>query len=151
LLHLAGAIAVTGKSERAQDSKAAAAATALKIAANRICKARDITENDVANVAATGEAVVDMLMLSGVRLSLRQEIGDILSLTAGDAARQTTGAYEIGDELPDALIHTLAGIAGHYSMARERNMHQTFLDQFAITIEGDDRTQQTDELDSILF
>lgn len=151
LLHLAGAIALTGQSERALDGKVAAAASALTIAASRIGKARDITETNVAQVAAKGEAVVDMLSLSGARLSLRQEIGEILLHAARDAARHTEGAYDIGDELPEALIHTLTDIAGHYSMARERSIHQAFLDQLAITFVDAERTLQTDDTEAILF
>jgi hypothetical protein len=151
LLQLTNTITGCDGNKKPQDSCATAAAAALTIAAHHICAARDITETDLAEVAAKGEVVVDMLTLSVGRLGLRQEISAILALAADDAARLAEGGYEIEDDIPDSLIRFLDDIARHYTMARERNVHESFLDALAITHANADALAEGNDADSVLF
>ncbi len=151
LLRLANGVIKNGGNQHPQDSKAAAAAAALTVAARRIREARDITENDLTEVAAQGDAVVHVLTLSGSRLRLRREIGDILSSAAAEAARLATGAYEPGDDLPEELIQTLVRFSATYTMAPERALHHAFLSAMAIDFVPIDRTPLTDDPGAVLF
>lgn len=151
LLRLANGVIKTGGNQTPQDSKSAAAAAALTIAARRIREARDITENDLAEVAAQGDAVVHILTLSGTRLNLRREIGDILSFAASEAARLADGAYEAGDILPEELIQTLVSFSETYTMAPERALHQAFLSTMAINFIPANRISLTADPGAVLF
>jgi hypothetical protein len=151
LLQLASAVIETGGDRCTQDSKSASAAAALTIAARRICEARDITENDLAEVAAQGDAVVHILSLSSTRLCLRREIGDILSFATTEATRLADGAYTAGDSLPEELIQTLMSFSETYTMAPERALHQAFLSTMAIDRSPTGRMARADDPGAVLF
>jgi hypothetical protein len=151
LLRLANGVIKNGGDQNPQDSKAAAAAAALTVAARRVREARDVTENDLAEVAAQGDAMVHILTLSGTRLRLRREIGDILSFAAAEAARLANGAYEPGDNLPEELIQILASFSETYTMAPERAVHKAFLSTMAINFVPVDWMPLTDDPGAILF
>jgi hypothetical protein len=149
LLYLANSVIGAGRHSFSDNKAASAAAAALTIAARRIREARDTTETDIVEVVAQGDAVAHILALSGQKLCLRREIGDILSLAATDAARQADGAYQCGEELPEALITTLIGFSTTYTMAPERTLHMAFLMSLAIPL--GEQTLIADELDAELF
>lgn len=148
LLYLANSVIGAGR-HSISDNKAASAAAALKLAARRIREARDTTETDIVEVAAQGDAVAHILALSGQRLCLRREIGDILSLAAAEAAHLGDGAYTRDDELPPQLIDTLAGLSTTYTMAPERALHLAFL--LSLAIPPGDHALIADEPDAELF
>ena len=151
LLQLADAVSGMDDCPRPQDSRAAAAAAALTIAAQRIRDARDTTETDIAEVAAQGDAVIHMLSLSGARLSLRSEIADVLAFAATEATRLSEDAYGVTDDIPDSLVETLANFSDTYTMAPERALHQTFLTTLAIAAADAEPVSLFDESDTVLF
>lgn len=133
LLHLTRSIA-DRDSERPQDSKAASAATALGVAGQRISDVREKAENGLASIAAQGDAVVAMLNLSGSRLRLRREIGDVLSSVTKLAEALSQGAYRAGEEIPEALLTMLSAFSRRYTMAQERNVHRVFLECLLVSV-----------------
>lgn len=151
LLHLANTIVVTGGHYGAPDSTAVAAEEALTVAESRICEARDISETDITEVAAQGDAIVHILALSDARLRLRREIGDILSVAAAQTAYLAHGAYGPADVLPESLVRTLMGFSGSYTMAPERVLHRAYLLTFAASNIDMDRIPPAEDSEAVLF
>jgi hypothetical protein len=151
LTELTDTIAIVASDARILDSKVLSTANALASAAERVHKARDITESDLGDVAAEGEAVVGILTVSASRLCLRLEIGEILALSALEAADLAAAAYDPAESLPEPLVRTLTSLSCFYTMARERDLHRSFLE--ARSIAGTDHRPQfpADIPDSLLF
>jgi hypothetical protein len=127
LMQLTGSVATLADKDRILDSEATSAASALANAAERVHKARDITESDLGQVAQAGEAVVGMLKVKASHLCLRLEIGEILALAAIESAELAEGAYAPDEPHPEALVRTLTGLSRYYTMAQERDLHRAFL------------------------
>lgn len=150
LLHLTSAVAGNdGHTEQPQDSKAVAAATALNVASERIRDVREKTESGISEIAAKGDAVVAMLSLSGERLKLHHEIGEVLSSVAKQAARLSKDAYTAGDEVPAAMTDLLSGFCKHYTMAHERDVHHELLEKLIIS--DSEPVSAISESDDVLF
>jgi uncharacterized coiled-coil protein SlyX len=151
LMELTGSIAAVADKDRVLDSKASSAVTALAHAAAQVHKARDITEADLGEVAAEGEAVVGTLKVNASRLCLSLEIGEVLALAALEAADLAEGAYDPAETHPEALVRTLTGFSHTYTMARERDLHRAFLAARAIPCAEPHPVHTADGVDSILF
>ncbi|GAA0580191.1 hypothetical protein [Rhizomicrobium electricum] len=149
LMELTGTIAAATDGDRVIDCKATAAAAALAHAAARVHRARDITEADLGEVAAEGEAVVGALKVNASRLCLSHEIGEMLALAALEAADLAEGAYDCAETHPEALVRTLTGFSRTYTMARERDLHHAFL--AARNIPCAEAVHAAEGIDSILF
>jgi hypothetical protein len=152
LLSLTETIANAGNLENRAESNTQAAAGALEVAMQRLREARDITENNIAEIAAKGDEVLNMLRLSADRLRFREELGEIL-VALGDKAEKLKGAaYVDAAELPSKLKQMLTDYAGIYTMQQERNVHTAFMRSLG-SAENDPPPQapQTADEDDVLF
>jgi hypothetical protein len=152
LMSLTEAISTTGKAENPAGSNTQAAAAALDIAMRRLNEVRDVTENNLAEIASKGDDVHNMLSLSAERLRFREEIGEILAALTEKTENLKRGAYADGAELPPKLKQMLTDYAGIYTMQQERNVHAAFIQ--SLGIEADEPAAATpspvDE-DDVLF
>lgn len=151
VVELTGTITTVAGEEPPLDSNATSAAAALANAARRLHEARDITEANLGEVTAEGEAVIAVLKQKTSQLCLRFEIGEILAQVAAEAATIAVDAYDTADELPEPLVRTLTGFSRFYTMARERDLHRTFLEARAIPCADPSPVFSFDGSDAFLF
>lgn len=123
LTHQTGTLTDCENTKKLNDSGGLAAAQALQVALRRIQQARDLSENNIADIAARGSVVYDMLMLSSEKVRFHGVIGDRLKHILGMTKKNSP---EVDQPTPIAFLALLEEVASHYTMAAERDIHAEF-------------------------
>jgi len=112
----------------------AGAGAALEAAIAGIKRAGEMTERDVATLAAQGEAVLRLLKQSTQRLDFQTEIGDTLSQVALGLAGRAAGAAKCGADVQAPLAALFAQLGPIYTMAKERDIHAAIAAEWGVDL-----------------
>jgi hypothetical protein len=122
---------LTGAAEtltKAPESGRLSAGEALGVAADLIRNARQRTEAEVGVLVSKGEELLGVLDGSASTLAFREGLGDTMETVAVALAERAAVAPQDPRGLEDPLAEMLEEFGSHYTMAQERDVHNTFVD-----------------------
>jgi hypothetical protein len=129
---------------------------ALLAAVERINAAVDLTEREVAALAAQGEAVIDLLTQSTDRVGFGAEVGDALDEVAQSLRDLAADAEPCADDIATRLGALFGQLSALYTMAQEREIHAAIAARFGVGADSDAEPPQavapaSEDLEDVLF
>jgi hypothetical protein len=118
--------------EEVTDADGQRTGSALLAAVERINAAVDLTEREVAALAAQGEAVIDLLSRSTERVGFGAEVGATLDTVAQALRDLAADAEPCADDIATPLGALFGQLGAIYTMAQEREIHAAIASQFGV-------------------
>jgi hypothetical protein len=130
---------------------------ALLAAIERINAAGDLTERDVAALAAQGDAVIDLLTRSTGHVGFGAELGDPLDEVAQALRDLALDAEPCADDIAAPLGAVFGKLMAIYTMAQEREIHAAIAARFGVAADSSAESPNaavaaaSEDLEDVLF